>query len=182
MAEPFSTLLGLVRVATPRVAVALAVASGFVLFGGEWIETAGLKSLRERYAEEFGITFVVSVAFLCAYALFAIGAGAQGLWRRHRRERQRRESLHALTADEKAYLVRYIEEGATTQLFAPEDGIAGGLQAKQIIYRSSNIFDMTDGVPYNLQPWARTCLSLHPELLEDAAKLPPSPRRRRSGW
>jgi hypothetical protein len=47
-------------------------------------------------------------------------------------------------------------------------GIAGGLVAKRILFRSSNIFNMIQGPPHNIQPWAKARLIEKPELLEGA--------------
>jgi hypothetical protein len=91
---------------------------------------------------------------------------------------QRKKSLHELTADEKAYLIPYVLENQNTQYFLLEDGIAGGLQAKTIIYRASNLGSLVGGWAFNIQPWARDYLKEHPELLQGANPNPPSPR----GW
>lgn len=73
-----------------------------------------------------------------------------------------------------AALASRAAHGALRSRFDMTDGVAGGLAAKGIIYRSSNVINLIDGVPHNLQPWARLFLSTHPEVLDDAAQMPPS--------
>ena len=80
--------------------------------------------------------------------------------------------LDNLTPDEKTYLAPYVLEEVTSQVFELEDGIAGGLVAKNIIYRSSNLGNVLEGFPYNMQPWARDYLHQHLELLQGAAARP----------
>ncbi len=50
--------------------------------------------------------------------------------------------------------------------FGLVDGLAGGLEAKGILFRSSNFGDPLYGFSHNLQPWARDYLKKHPELLK----------------
>ncbi|MGY6217836.1 super-infection exclusion protein B [Methylolobus aquaticus] len=78
--------------------------------------------------------------------------------------------LHALTSEEKGYLAPYVFGKVNTQYFRVDDGIAGGLTAKLMIYRSSNAFNMIKDVPYNIQPWAKEYLIKNPELLDGAVE------------
>ena len=84
----------------------------------------------------------------------------------------REKQLDFLTPEEQGYLTPYVKDSVNTQKFPVEDGVVGGLLTKGIVYRSSNVFDMVEGVPYNIQPWAKAYLLRHPELLADA--LPPT--------
>lgn len=74
------------------------------------------------------------------------------------------KSLHELTPDEKGYLLPYIRDVANTRYFKFIDGIAGGLWAKRILFRSSDLA-VPNSAPDNLEPWARQYLQDHPELL-----------------
>jgi hypothetical protein len=56
-------------------------------------------------------------------------------------------------------------------LYIPmENGVIGGLQAKEVVFQSSNVFDITEGIPYNLQTWARQYLNENPALLNGAVE------------
>lgn len=88
----------------------------------------------------------------------------------------RHQSLHELTPDEKSYLAAYVLDDVNTQYMQIDDGIAGGLNAKGIIYRASNVGDMLRGWAYNIQPWAKDYLREHPHLLDGASGNVPGPR------
>lgn len=90
-------------------------------------------------------------------------------WKSRKSRLVREQRLRELTPDEKAYLATYVLEHANTCYFEPKDGIAGGLSAKNMIYRSSGVFNMMQGVPHNIQPWAKDYLSAQPELLAGAS-------------
>ena len=81
-----------------------------------------------------------------------------------------------MTPDEKAYLVPFVLQQENTQYFLIEDGIAGGLIAKGVLYRSSNVGSLVSGWAHNIQPWAREYLTEHAELLEGARAKPNTPR------
>lgn len=119
--------------------------------------------------------------FLTLFLTYLLAHLGSLCWRRAREEigrrrirRIREKHLRELTPEERGYQLPYIHDRTSTQTFDIDDGVAGGLQGKEILYRSSNMFDVHRGVPYNLQPWARTYLTQHPELLADAT-LPTMP-------
>lgn len=91
-------------------------------------------------------------------------------WQKSRKSRKlmelRKADLVNLTPNEKAYLAPYIFGEETTQYFLMEDGIKGSLEARNILYRASNMGDMVNGWAYNIQPWARDHLRNNPHLLE----------------
>jgi hypothetical protein len=80
-------------------------------------------------------------------------------------ERNVAETLSSLTPAEKRALQPYILKNQNSYAFDIADGVSGGLVAKQIIYRSSNV-GFFRSFAHNLQPWAREYLTQHPELLE----------------
>ncbi|ADO68716.1 uncharacterized protein STAUR_0912 [Stigmatella aurantiaca DW4/3-1] len=92
--------------------------------------------------------------------------------------------LHDLSATEKQLLNGYLEKHTKTQYFQLTDGVAGGLEARQIINRAAKMFDMIDGMAFNIQPWALRELKEHPELLKltpeelQALKAPAQSRQR----
>ena len=76
------------------------------------------------------------------------------------------KTLTELTQDEKHFLMPYIFGGVNTQYADLNDGISQGLVAKRILFRSSRLVNILEGIPYNMQPVARRILSKHPELLD----------------
>ncbi len=76
-----------------------------------------------------------------------------------------KKRLRNLTNDEKDALRHYIEENKRTHQFRMSDGIAGGLLAKQIIYRSSNLGSIGDYFPYNIHDYAFEYLKKYKHLL-----------------
>ena len=86
-----------------------------------------------------------------------------------------------LTPEEKGYLVSYIEGQQNTIYVGLDDGIMGGLTAKGITYRSSNMGDLLNGVAFNLQPWARSYLEENRYLLDGYAGKPMTPREKLYG-
>ncbi|EGO95204.1 hypothetical protein APM_1967 [Acidiphilium sp. PM] len=70
-----------------------------------------------------------------------------------------------LTEDEKLFLRPYIIDGANTRMANITNGVAGGLVAKGIIFRSSNVGTVFSGFSYNLQPISRKILTGRPDLL-----------------
>lgn len=76
----------------------------------------------------------------------------------------KQKHLHQLTLEEKDYLAQYIVEQKNS-IHALGSGVMGGLEAKGITYRASNLGNAITGFPYNLQPWAREYLKANPHLL-----------------
>ena len=155
--------------------IVLALALGTILFVPTNIaEVLAVDGFRLSFRHFLGPALILVSCWLAARLLKALLKPIQ-----QRRSRQRRvQQLQALTSEERGYLAAFIEEGCNTIHVPVEDGVAGGLLAKGIIYRASNVFDMVEGVPYNLQPWAREYLSENRHLLEGGEGTPQSPRER----
>jgi hypothetical protein len=73
------------------------------------------------------------------------------------------KTLGTLTFDEKQFLRPFIINGENTVNAPISDGVSGGLVAKRIVYRSSNVF-YGFNAPFNLQPMARRLLTEKPRL------------------
>jgi hypothetical protein len=91
---------------------------------------------------------------------------------------KKQEILRKLTPDEKAYLAPYILNAENSRNFLIEDGVAGGLVAKGILYRPSTIGSLLGGWAHNMQPWAREFLDSHRECLVGAS----AGRENSRGW
>jgi hypothetical protein len=72
--------------------------------------------------------------------------------------RYRIRRLHDLTAEEKEILLGYILNKTKTQYLGYADGVASGLVAEEIIFRSSNMGD-PDRWAHNIQPWVWNLLN-----------------------
>jgi hypothetical protein len=185
MLESLVVAFNAVKQATPTLLLGVALAAAALLFLPEAVVGAvGLNDLLRTNRPYVGAALLVSVAILAAQAFVAAIAFGKGMYLKRKAKRvaalaeqQRLERLTKLTPEERAYLIPYIATEINTCYFSIEDGIAGGLQAKGIIYRSANIGDMVTGFAFNLQPWAREHLNQNPQLLE-GARAP----ERRSRW
>lgn len=173
MLDSLTTFLSGLKQATPTLLFGLVLASGLVLFATEsFVTTLGLAEFRQANMSYLGGTFVVAVALLVSHLVFGSTSWIRRGIARHRRHK----SLRELTPDEKAYLIPYVVNDQNTAYYLIEDGIAGGLTAKGIIYRASSVGSIVDGWAFNIQPWAKTYLKSHLELLGGANPDPESPR------
>lgn len=179
------TFLPLLRPFFGAAGLVLAFVGGVGLFSPDaWIEALGLLDVRRTSRSEFGLSFLVGLGVLFAVQFFDKESALQKLRGRRaaraaaqeKRERQRKR-LERLAPDEKAVLARYVNDKKTALAFDAAHGVANGLAAQEILFRTA-----VDGLAYktiyNLHPWARDILSEHPEVLTGATP-PPAARRGR---
>ena len=167
--EIVTGLFALLKDVSPKIAAISAIVSGILLFSpSEFISRVGLDEMLKSYHSHFGIAFLISIAVIAVECLFWIAKRIKARIREGEVKRNLQGMLAELTPSEKEYLAPYIFNQVNTQFFGVSDGIAQGLQAKGVLYRSSNIGNIFDGFPYNLQPWARQFLYENPELIADA--------------
>ena len=159
----------------PKPTLGVAIACSLVIFLPETVAARlGIAEFRMEYTGFLGWSFLLAWSYLLAALVWHAKDHIRARLEAKRMQRVRKGSLYELTPEEKGYLAEFMS-GRNTILCDVSDGVAGGLLAKGIIYRSSNVFDPIDGVPYNIQPWAKRYLSKHPRLLEGHIE-----RRRRS--
>jgi hypothetical protein len=148
-----------------RIYFAAMIASAALLFLPDpFISRLGLEDFRTAYGTYAGIVLIASASLLLVNVISGLGYTVLKPWRDWRFNRAVYGTLTELTEAEKEFLRVFIFEYQNTVTAPIQDGIAGGLVAKRLIYRSSNVsygFDF----PYNLQPIARKILTAHPELL-----------------
>jgi Super-infection exclusion protein B len=149
-----------------KIYLAAFLASAALLFIPDTlVSQLGLEEIRHSYRTYAGIVLVASASLLTVNIISGIVHLLLKPWRERQFNRSVHKMLRELTPEEKDFLRPFIFGNANTVAAPINDGIAGGLAAKQIIYRSSNVslgFDW----PYNLQPISRQLFSAHPELLE----------------
>lgn len=125
-----------------------------------------IKAFRNDYRKYLGPLFLFLVLVL-SYKI------VHGFVRKIKDRRLRLEHLNNLTSEEKGYLEAFVIEGKNTIHVAVDDGIAGGLLEKRIIYRPNvESYNILLGIPYNLKPWAKKYLEKHKELLKGAVGKP----------
>lgn len=125
----------------------------------------GLEEITHTYRTYVGVVFVASTSLLAVNVISFIVQIALKPWRDRQFNQSVYRTLSELTEEEKVFLREFIHGHANTVTAAINDGVAGGLQAKKIIYRASNVSYGFDW-PYNLQPISRKLLNAHPELLD----------------
>lgn len=187
MIETVAAALVLVKEIGMRIATAtIAITAGTILFAPPSVLSAlGLTDFMLDNRGFLGLLFLLSLGTLTVLFLQSLSSLISSERAEHLRERsteQRRvEVLMDLTPSEKAYLLPYIRDQEGTQYFSLTDGVAGGLVAKGILFRASNLGSMKTGFAYNLQPWARRQLAKNPKLLRGAGAPPPRPLDRLLG-
>lgn len=156
----------------------VAVASWSLLFlPDSLLTTMGLAGFRSQFRPWIGLTAWLSLSWLAALPLHEVGDLALrrlALWRT---VAVGRRLLEDLTPVEKGYLRLYIDQNTTTQTFRIGDGVAQMLEAKDIIYRASQVGKVLDEFDFNIQPWAYRVLKANPRLLAGAVAPPPGFRR-----
>lgn len=153
----------------------LCVTLGFLIFVSDPIaDRLKVLAFRNDYAVFLGPTFLLLSALLLARIIGEV----TNLFKVRRVAHNRNKQLNFLTPEEKGYLCEFVIKGRNTINVGIDDGIMGGLVAKQICYLSSKVFDMLEGASYNLQPWARSYLDRNPRLLDGAEGEPLTPRQK----
>ena len=130
------------------------------------------KIFLSRFAEEsstgLGLLWLLCVCVL-AVELFEVLLNfmkGQKKVLKNRKETQR--FLASLSSDEKAILKDYVAKDVSTVHFSIASGVANALEAKGILYRSSNlgIAGAGDLFPYSIQPVALDLLRKNPKLID----------------
>ena len=159
-------IAAVLRVGVP-IYVAAFIASGLLLFLPDAIaQQIGFAAFRQTWRGDIGTVLIASIALLASSGISAISQSIGNSLDNRRLQRLTLETLRMLTGDEKLFLRPFIIDGENTRNAAINSGIAGGLVAKGIIYRSSNIGHVFEGFAYNLQPISRKILSQNVDLLD----------------
>jgi hypothetical protein len=166
MFEAAGAVIAAVIKAGVPIYVAALIASSLMLFVPDTIaQQIGVVEFRQLYRGYLGGAFVASISLLAAYGLSATSDVINNRLDDRRLRRLTLKTLSMLTSDEKRFLRGFIVEGENTVYAAISDGVSGGLVAKRLVYRSSNIIQGFNA-PFNLQPIARKLLTENPRLLD----------------
>ena len=156
--------------------LAVALASGFVLIGpGDTLQILRIDEFRDANGPTIGIVFVFSTSLSIVVTFQWLSARTAAAWQWYKKRSEesaqaaaiasKREGyLQNLTPHEKEYLRPFVFADVNTQYWSLRDGIAGGLEAKKIIWMSSSAGDLVR-MAYNIHPWAKDALRARPELL-----------------
>jgi Super-infection exclusion protein B len=149
-----------------KIYLAAFIASGTLLgMPDSMVARFGLGEIRQTYRTQAGVVLVIAASLLLTSIISAVATVILTPWRNWRFKRQIFNILSELTYDEKAFLIPFIFKGENTRYADFHDGVAKGLEAKLILYRSSTISAPGGAFPYNLQPYARKILNEHQDLL-----------------
>lgn len=118
--------------------------------------------LRKNHKDKLGLALLLSFAFLLVE--FIIYLKKELI--KWRIPKTLIAHLKNLTKEEKEILSEYVNEGKATVPMEITDGVRGGLEAKNIIFRSSNMGMFGMLFSYNIQPWALEYLKKHKKLLD----------------
>ena len=138
----------------------------FLLLTPEQLDYLGLSTLNEQARAWVAVAFILTAALLLGHAAFEAAAITRERWKRRVLQKYRQAELHKLSPEEKAVLAEYLLLDTKTMRLGAGSGVAGGLEASKIVFRSSSIGSMGSGFAYNIQPWAWEYLKRHPEALE----------------
>lgn len=179
MFESLGAALQVVRDSGPRIVAVVALVSGALLFlPATIIETLGLDKFLVEQRANIGLVFIAAVAIITVDIVRWTMARLNARRTKKQLENVRSHVLATLTSEERKYLAPYILEGENTCYYGIDDGVAGGLKSKGVLYIGSNIGNLVNGIAFNLQPWAREALSSKPEMFQGITHRPPTPRDR----
>jgi hypothetical protein len=170
MMDQFEKLVSAFNRAAPAPFLGIAIATTLIIFLPDAIaKNLGILEFRQLNKGAIGWAFLLTYSYLIAHVLWQIKDIVRNKLIKYFATKKYQKKLHDLTPAEKGLLVEFMS-GENTLHMPIEDGVIGGLQAKEIVFQSSNAFVKTEGVPYNLQTWARQYLAENTELLSGAEK------------
>lgn len=168
-----ANFLGFLRL-KPVLVFAVVIASSLFLFlPGQTAHSLGISSIRDFARPAIGVLWLLSASLLTAHALAAVTAAAAKEWRERRMVRAGQRRLHQLTPQEQQVLAGYLRTNSRTRSFPFTDGVIAELVAVGILRRATNVSQIGQVFPYNLQPWAWYYLKRHPELVGSAREHEP---------
>jgi len=135
----------------------------FILLPEAIVEVLGLQEILQNNRPSLGIGAILFSAYYISILLYEL---SKGFIEGYQRKKYWRYVLRNLAEDEKNLLRKYFDHDSSTQHFSMSDGVAGNLEAKKILFRSSIVGSLGDIFPYSLQNYVRNYLLKHRELLE----------------
>jgi Super-infection exclusion protein B len=159
-------LITAIREAGPPIYGAVLIATLLLSFLPESIlDRLGLHDVVNTYRMYIGIALIASVSLLLVHLILVAWSPIAERFETRQLNRVGSRKLKELTREEKDFLKFYIIQGKTSVIAPITSGIAQGLVANGIIFRSSQLSSGMN-FPYNLQPYIRRILTEHPSLLD----------------
>ncbi len=180
--ESSKTILEFLKL-SPRYIFALVFLTGFLLLAPEdTLNRLGVLDFTQNNRFWLGITFVASMALVCA----GIGADlldrAKKFYLQRKKVQRIKQRLHTLTEEEKQILRFYIVKQTRANTLRIEDGIVQQLANERIIYRSADIGNLNEGFAYNIVDIAWEYLNLNPHLLNGNTMTHRTDKRDENWW
>lgn len=167
----------------PRYLFAIAVVSGFLLFGSsKLLQQLGVGQLAENNRAVLGIVLLSAIALLIAVLGSDVVALLRRRWRERRFYRNMLQRLRVLTEDEKQILRFYVAKQTRSNVLRPDDGVVQGLVTVGIIYRAASIGSVIEGMAYNISEFAWNYLNINQHLLDGCTNTYRTDRRREWDW
>ncbi len=136
----------------------------FILLPVRISDLLGITEIISSNRVILGFSAILFSVYLISFLVYEYLSGHLTQWIIIKRVKKR---LNHLTEDEKDALRPYIVENKRTAHFRMSDGIAGGLAAKNVLFRSSNLGSLGEVFPYNIQDYAFDYLNKNRRLLEN---------------
>ncbi|TNF18193.1 MAG: hypothetical protein EP318_19375 [Rhodobacteraceae bacterium] len=164
--ESLTSLFTSISNFAPRAAWTAFLASGALIFApASWLELLGVLSFQEDFKGLFGIIFLISAASCFVQTTNIASKKLKKSWDKILYRRVTLHFLKHLTQEEKTCLREFIERDTSTISLPYNHGVAGSLEAKNIIFRSSNVSTHFTSFPYTLQPVAQNLIKQNPHLI-----------------
>lgn len=150
--------------------VALALASGFVLWDPFAVETP---FIRTSWLPVFRLVAWCVCAVATSLTLVALAEWEFGMWQERKRQQDRCRRLHDLTLEEKMLLFPSIQSGSRTLYLRVNDSVVEVLERDGILTTMNTPGGGRDGYwSYRMEESARKYLNAHPDLVNPLALSP----------
>ncbi|MDY7096013.1 MAG: superinfection exclusion B family protein [Acidobacteriota bacterium] len=143
----------------------LLTAAMYLVMPGLWLEYLGLGSVDQVIRPWVSGVLMISAGLVLAHG-FALAADyVRDKFGARSERKMLEERLNNLAEDERQVLARFLANNTKTQVLSYQYGPANGLEAADILFRSSNIGSGDCQFSYTIQPWAWDALHRHPEIV-----------------
>lgn len=157
------TILKIFKLGKLPAFLAMLISWVFILLPINIIEYLLIDDMINEYRPIIGLTAIFSTTYFWGIVLFEYA-------RKKIREKldvyHIKKWLKKLSDDEKYTLVKYISKNNRSEVFAMSNGVVGGLVAKGILYRASDVSHSREYFSYNIQDIAFEYLRKNPKLLD----------------
>lgn len=158
-------LLEWVKLSPKHLLGILITAAIYLSMPGPWLRYLGLDSVDQGIRPWVSGALIVTAGLVVAHGLALAAEYIRNKIDARNKIKVLEERLSNLAEDEKVVLSLYLASNRKTQTLSYQHGPANGLQAANILFRSSNIGSADNHFSYTMQPWAWEALNRNPELV-----------------